>query len=209
MSPSSGTRAPACRRRFFGGAFGLCTAALVFGTGCTPRLNWRVVRHPEGLWTASFPAKPVSFSRTLSLPLRKGAAAIRLTLWAAVIDEQRFTLGIAQPMPEAARAEADARPTGPDPLLADLARGLKEAMLRNIASESTPGEAMDTLPAERLSAIGSLRLVPDAPPVSARLEMRTWVRAPYVFEAKVVGPVEGFDLDAADQFLSSVVTLPA
>ncbi|MEY3669663.1 MAG: hypothetical protein ACO24G_05500 [Burkholderiaceae bacterium] len=187
------------RRQFIG--YASCLAALggLVVTGCTPRLNWREVRDPQGLWTASFPAKPVSFRRTfpLPLPVENQARVISLTLWAALIDEQRFTLGVAEPQ-ESLSQEA----------LQGLAQGLEEAMLRNLEGMRAPQTAGAPAPnrqAGRFTATGRLRLTPQAAPVPALLHMQTWVRPPYVIEAKVVGPTEGFEEEAAEQFLSSVM----
>lgn len=207
-------------------------------SGCTPRLNWRVVRHPEGLWQASFPGKPVSFTRQLvlrtALPAggdshsgrpqneqakrdglpdtahetpvimpRQGsdqAASLQdesalpfsLTLWAVVVDEQRFTLGLAQPL-------AAAEP----PRLRLLARGLELAMVRNISGSQTSATT-EQRTHRATSATGSIRLSAAGEPLSARLAMRTWVTPSYVVEAMVVGPESGFEPEAADQFLASV-----
>lgn len=196
MKTGSGEIALPHRRRFVGYASCLATLGSLLASGCTPRLNWREVRDPQSLWAASFPAKPVSFGRTLPLPIENQTRMIRLTLWAAVIDEQRFTLGVAEPeepMPQEA--------------LQGLARGLEEAMLRNIEGTRAPQAAKAPAPQGQqvLSATGRLRLQPQAAPVPALLLMRTWTRPPYVIEAKVVGPAEGFEQEAAEQFLSSVV----
>lgn len=207
-------------------------------SGCTPRLNWRVVRHPEGLWQASFPGKPVSFTRQLvlrtALPAggdshsgrpqneqakrdglpdtahetpvimpRQGsdqAASLQdesalpfsLTLWAVVVDEQRFTLGLAQPL-------AAAEP----PRLRLLARGLELAMVRNISGSQTSATT-EQRTHRATSATGSIRLSAAGEPLPARLAMRTWVTPSYVVEAMVVGPESGFEPEAADQFLASV-----
>jgi len=196
MRTGSGGVALAHRRQFIGYASCLATVGGLLISGCTPRLNWREVRDPQGLWTASFPAKPVSFGRTLPLPVVDQARMIRLTLWAAVIDEQRFTLGVAEPQEPM-----------PQEALQELARGLEEAMLRNIEGIRAPQAAEAPAPQGQhgLSATGRLRLQPQAAPVPALLLMRTWIRPPYVIEAKVVGPAEGFEQEAAEQFLSSVV----
>ena len=207
-------------------------------SGCTPRLNWRVVRHPEGLWQASFPGKPVSFTRQLELrtALLSGgdshagfpkngqtkrpslhdtahdtpvimprqasdqAASLQdasalpfsLTLWAVVVDEQRFTLGLAQPL-------AAAEP----PRLRLLSRGLELAMVRNISGSQTSATT-EQRTHRATSATGSIRLSAAGEPLPARLAMRTWVTPSYVVEAMVVGPESGFEPEAADQFLASV-----
>ena len=197
MKTGSGEIALPHRRQFIGYASCLATLGSLLASGCTPRLNWRDVRDPQGLWAASFPAKPVSFRRTLPLPIENQTRMISLTLWAAVIDEQRFTLGLAEPQEPMAQ-EA----------LQGLARGLEEAMLRNI--EGTRALQAAGVPSppqgqQGLAATGRLRLQPQAAPVPALLLMRTWIRPPHVIEAKVVGPAEGFEQEAAEQFLSSVV----
>ena len=217
MKTGSGEIGLAQRRQFMG--YASCFAAVgssLLVSGCTPRLNWREVRDPQGLWTASFPAKPVSVSRTLSLPMGNQPQVIRLTLWAAMIDEQRFTLGVAEPQ----------APTVPE-TLQGLARSLEEAMLRNIEGTriqpatmqaATPGSIAEKESGresrngggdrQTLWATGSLRLERASAPLPASLAMRTWIRPPHVIEAQVVGPREGFEQEAAEQFLSSVVIVP-
>ncbi|MGA1252940.1 MAG: hypothetical protein ACO3WN_03800 [Burkholderiaceae bacterium] len=216
----------------------LALGATAAVSGCTPRLNWRVVRHPEGLWQASFPGKPVSFTRqlvlqnsppvggdsqpgllqngqtkpdgprdtaldTLAILPRQGtdqAASLQeetalpfsLTLWAVVVDEQRYTLGLAQPI-----AAVD------PPRLRLLARGLELAMVRNISGAQTRA-TIEQRTHRATSATGSIRLSAAGEPVPARLAMRTWVSPSYVVEAMVVGPESGFEPEAADQFLASV-----
>lgn len=216
----------------------LALGASAAASGCTPRLNWRVVRHPDGLWQASFPGKPVSFSRELelrsALPVRgdsstkslengrakhhsvqgtshdapvimprqgtdqsaslqeESALPFSLTLWAVVVDEQRYTLGLAQPL-TAAEPEH----------LQLLARGLELAMVRNISGIQT-AETIEQRNHRATSASGSIRLSAAGEQLPARLAMRTWVSPGYVVEALVVGPESGFEPEAADQFLASV-----
>ena len=204
MKTGSGESVLSHRRQFIGHASCLAAVGSLLVSGCTPRLNWRDVRDPQGLWAASFPAKPVSFRRTLPLPIENQTRMISLTLWAAVIDEQRFTLGVAEPQEPM-----------PQEALPGLARGLEEAMLRNIEgmrgpqSAGVPAAAPVPQGQQGLSATGRLRLQPQAAPVPALLLMRTWIRPPYVIEAKVVGPTDGFEQEAAEQFLSSVVIAQA
>jgi hypothetical protein len=189
--------------------------------GCTPRLNWREVRHADGLWRASFPGKPVSFGRDLALRTDKPGSLgeivprasvtavpdgsvtwlpFSLTLWAVVIDEQRYTLGLAQP---AAPVE--------EPLLTRMAHALEAAMVRNIAGDSsiTPGVSQTQSGGSPGSqVITATGVIPDASgktSLPARLQMRTWVAPSFVIEALVVGPQSSFESDAAEQFLSSVV----
>lgn len=242
MKISGDTRLSARSRRGFLRCW-LTVTSLALGasaavSGCTPRLNWRVVRHPEGLWQASFPGKPVSFTRQLVLrnalpagsdshaaltqngqakhPSLQGTAhdalvimprqgadqsdslqeesalPFSLTLWAVVVDEQRYTLGLAQPL-----AAAD------PPRLRLLARGLELAMVRNISGSQTSATTEQRVH-RATSATGSIRLSGAGEPLPARLAMRTWVTPGYVVEALVVGPESGFEPEAADQFLASV-----
>lgn len=220
MHQSSYARCPgnSSRRRFLRdyttfAAFGL--GALTPLAGCTPRLNWRMVRHPDALWQASFPGKPTTFTRQLVLhslsttnlsitprleaspapdtPKHPGLTLpFALTLWAVVIDEQRFTLGLAQPV-----ASLDVETLGL------LARGLEQAMVRNIFGTET-GTVSQAAAYRQTSAIGTVRLAASGDGLPARLVMRTWVTSMYVVEALVVGPESGFEPEAAEQFLSSV-----
>jgi hypothetical protein len=174
-----------------------------------------MVRHPDALWQASFPGKPVTVTRQLVLrslpnnelsitprleasqaadtPKHSGLALpFALTLWAVVVDEQRFTIGLAQPV-----ASVDAAALGL------LARGLEQAMVRNILGTETKPASMAAA-YRQTSAIGTVRLASPGDSLPARLVMRTWVTTMHVVEALVVGPESGFEPEAAEQFLSSV-----
>ena len=205
------SRAPYPRRCFLSGLL-----ALPLLVGCTPRLNWRDIRHPEGFWRASFPGKPVSYTRQLALqhtvepqdPLITSqphpsvsplpaelSLPFSLTLWAVAIDEQRFTIGLAQP----------SRPASPVQLRR-LALGLEQAMVRNISGtfSSAPRSGPPGNNPVPLEALGQVSLSASGALVPARLRMRTWVTAAHVVEALVVGPQISFEEEAVDQFLMSV-----
>jgi hypothetical protein len=118
-----------------------------------------------------------------------------LTLWAVAIDEQRFTIGLAQP----------SRPASPVQLRR-LALGLEQAMVRNISGtfSSAPRSGPPGNNPVPLEALGQVSLSASGALVPARLRMRTWVTAAHVVEALVVGPQISFEEEAVDQFLMSV-----
>jgi hypothetical protein len=58
---------------------------------CTPKYDWRDVRHDEARWKATFPGKPVEVSRSLTLPDTN--AVVTLTLRSAKIDNNLFAVG--------------------------------------------------------------------------------------------------------------------
>lgn len=175
--------------------------ALLLGTslllaGCSPAFDWRVVRHPDGLWQATFPEKPVVVSRTVQLIVDGRPKPIGLELRAGRVGQQTFTVGIAKS--EDAQLSKEA-----------VRAALEEAMIHNIQGQVIRREAraMATLrepvTANLVEARGSIRLSPQAPTEPARLIMTSVVLGQVVVEALVAGPEEGFSQEAAEQFLES------
>lgn len=156
---------------------------------CTPTFNWREVQHPDGLWSAAFPEKPVQVTRTLTLARdqQPPLEGVVVTLWSARVGEQTFTIG-----------QSSAPGVEPETLRANLVR----ARLLNIGVRrpTAPGAT-----AEPIDELGQMRLSPEGPPVPARLQIKTFVQADQVLEALVAGPVSGFDTLAAETFLQSAI----
>jgi len=175
---------------------------------CTPELNWRIHREADTNWQVAFPAKPVSVKRTLALTDPPNAA-IELQLWAANVNEVRYTIGYARwvgkPSDHAKQEQ--------------LAKTLESAMLNNISAhqktfaqasdlassnDARPSDSDVTVTARPLlKAVGTILLNPKQGPVEAQLWMQTHVRSGDVIEAIVLGPTESFSQEAAEQFLSS------
>jgi hypothetical protein len=156
-------------------------------TACTPAFNWREVQHPDGLWSATFPDKPLQVTRTLSLPQAEAEPiqGVTVTLWSSRVGEQTFTISLS----EAPEIEPEV-----------LRNALARARRLNIGltqAPKAPGEEQ----------IGTMRLDPSGPQVPARLQMKSQVVAGQVLEAIVAGPLDGFDVQAAETFLQSAVFL--
>lgn len=197
------------------GFIGLFTTITPFLWACTPTLNWRTVRHPDGLWQATFPGKPVMVVRTIPLSHQGRVQPIELTLWATKVQEHRFTLGVARISGE-----------GPDHPKAqntsalstqEIAESLESAMVRNIQGQRLAPSGLSgysslqgvptnlsIIRRPRISATGQIQLDLKKDPVAAILSMQTWVTPTQVIEALVIGPEEGFLSEASDQFIASV-----
>ena len=162
-------------------------------------------REPDTNWQVAFPAKPVSVKRTLALTDPPNST-IELQLWAANVNEVRYTVGYA-------RWLGDQQDLAKQEL---LARALESAMLSNISAhqqtsepasvassnEARPSDS-DVTARPLLKAVGTILLNPKKGPVEAQLWMQTHVRTSDVVEAIVLGPTETFSQEAAEQFLSS------
>lgn len=179
--------------------------SLFFGfslAGCTPELNWRIHREPDSNWQASFPAKPVSVRRTITISDASNSK-FELQLWAANVKEVRYTIGHARWLSE---------PNDPSGL-ERLAKYLETAMLNNVAAgeksfNSTGGptaisEQGDVTSRPLLKAMGTILLDPKKGPVDARLWIQTHIRSTDVIETIVLGPAESFSTEAAEQFIST------
>ena len=173
---------------------------------CTPELNWRIHREPDTNWQAAFPAKPVSVKRTLALTDPPNST-IELQLWAANVNEVRYTIGYA-------RWLGDQQDLTKQEL---LARALESAMLSNISAHQQTSDPASNLASSNearpsdndvtarplLKAVGTILLNPKKGPVEAQLWMQTHIRSGDVIEAIVLGPTESYSQEAAEQFLSS------
>jgi hypothetical protein len=172
------------------GAFLVGIWTVLFGLGCTPRHDWRVVNDPDGRWSATLPGKPVEVTRQLTLPTAADTGLpISLRLYAVRVGETRFTIGLAEPVS-----------TSTGSALEEIRQGLETAMLRNLrATVSSRGQAP-----HRFGAKGEIQVEPNAPPVAAFLEMQTFIHAGAVIEALVVGPVSEQHGEAIEQFFESL-----
>lgn len=163
-------------------------------------------REPDTNWQVAFPAKPVSVKRTLALTDPPNST-IELQLWAANVNEVRYTVGYA-------RWLGDQQDLAKQELLAGA---LESAMLSNISAHQQTSEPASNLASSNearpsdsdvtarplLKAVGTILLNPKKGPVEAQLWMQTHVRTSDVLEAIVLGPTETFSQEAAEQFLSS------
>jgi hypothetical protein len=173
---------------------------------CTPEMNWRVFRDTDTNWSASFPGKPVSVSRTIQI---KGdqPAKVELHLWAVNVNEVRYTVGRAQWVSQEDRPAEQTQES--------LAKYLETSRLNNIAAgfpqkiSAPPGPnekesvAMKKPSRPALQAVGSIVLNPKEGPIEAILWLQTHPRERDVLEVIVLGPASAFSEEAAEQFFSS------
>ena len=173
---------------------------------CTPEMNWRVFRDTETNWSASFPGKPVSVSRTIQIEGDQ-PAKVELHLWAVNVNEVRYTVG---------RAQWVSQEGGPaEQTQESLAKYLETSRLNNIAAGvpqkiSAPpgpnekeGVAIKKSSRPGLQAVGSIVLNPKEGPIEAILWLQTYPRERDVLEVIVLGPASAFSEEAAEQFFSS------
>jgi hypothetical protein len=66
-----------------------CSLAALAVAGCSPALNWRETRLPEGELTALFPCRPEHFARDLQL----AATPVKMLLWSCEADGVTYGLG--------------------------------------------------------------------------------------------------------------------
>lgn len=161
--------------------------------GCSPTFDWRVVRHPEGIWSATFPDKPAVVERTVQMPVAGRLESIQIELRAARVNGQTFTVGLARPA------------SGAQVNLDDVRLALEEAMVRNIQGRVTAQAPLTRQPGVwALQAEGQIRLEADKPAVTARVMMRSARLSSAVIEILVAGPSADFSVEAAEQFLDSL-----
>ena len=158
---------------------------------CSPKHDWRVVHNQEHGWQATFPGKPVQFSRELLLP---GASApVRLTLSSAKIDDAMFAVGWIANANESSR------------------KALESAMLANINARPSSirrGNAnISGLQGTAVEASGEMRIEAGKAPVPVRMMMRSIAISgpqPVVIEIIAVGPEASLPTEIAQQFVESL-----
>lgn len=170
----------------------LCLAGLGL-LGCTPKYDWRVIQSEEYRWSATFPAKPVEVSRTVSMSGMD--QPVKLTLRSAKVGETMFAVGWV-----AGQANAE-----------KIRAALEAAMLKNINHDpaslkvktvSVSGEA-----ARQVFASGKMQIDNLSTPTDARLWMRSMASPnPTVaaIEIIAVGPAGELTEEIAFQFIESL-----
>jgi hypothetical protein len=158
---------------------------------CAPKHDWRVVFNQEHGWQATFPAKPVQFSREVVLP--GTSRSMQLTLSSAKVDEAMFAVGWVAKGDESTR------------------KALESAMLANINADHTSivrsTAAVSGLAATSVRASGEMRIQAGHGFVPVYLIMRSLtVREPepMVIEIIAVGPKADLPLEIAEQFVESL-----
>jgi hypothetical protein len=169
----------------------MLTMMMIMMIGCSPQYDWRVIRDDLG-GSAMFPGKPVEVTRPISIAGLKDP--VELTLRSAKISETLFTIGSIPKANESTR------------------RAIEAAMLANIQAKPESVErstvVIQGLAYIDVKARGEMRLAAGAPPVEARLWMRSATLTDSadvtgrVVEALVVGPAAEWSDEQAEQFMS-------
>jgi len=170
----------------------ILTVGLAFVvSGCSPKHDWRVIQNTDHGWQATFPAKPVQFSRDLVLP--GTTTPLTLTLSSAKVNESMFAVGWIANGNESTR------------------RALESAMLANINAQQNSVQqstvTISGLSVNALQANGEMRIQAEKSPVPVRMHMRSIIVSspePMVIEIIAVGPVTDLSTEVAEQFVESL-----
>ena len=76
-------------------------AAACFFSACSPKFNWREFHSADASFSALFPGKPATYSRSIDLD----GVPVSMTMTASEVDGATFAIGTAQ-LPDAAKAQA-------------------------------------------------------------------------------------------------------
>lgn len=163
-------RIPCARRAFGPWPARLALAAALGLPGCTPALNWRDVRVPDGTMHLLMPCRPATQERTLSLNDRP----VRLQLLSC--DAADLTWAVAQ-------AELG------DPAQAGAAlRLLRSAALKNVGADEPPPDPLPVPGSTPRPEAGRWRVegrLPDGRPIQMRLAL--FADASRVYQVTVFG----------------------
>ena len=146
--------------------------------GCTPRFDWREMRHPDFGYLALFPAKPVQATRNLNL----AGKVYPLTLQAARVDDALFAVGV---IPAVLPAEQAA-------VLATLEQSALQNMQGQIIQREVNAAGVITL-----HAAGKINTSQ-----AATLHARFGVVRDQVYEVLFVGPLGELLNEASETFIS-------
>ena len=173
----------------------LCLAGLGL-LGCTPKYDWRVIQSEEYRWSATFPAKPVEVSRTVSM---SGVdQPVKLTLRSAKVGEVMFAVGwvVGEAHAEKIRAALEAA------MLKNINHDPASLKVKTVSAVSTGGQT-----ARQVFAAGKMQLDNSPAPTDARLWMRSMASPnPTVaaIEIIAVGPAGELTEEIALQFIESL-----
>ena len=145
---------------------------------CTPRFDWREMRHPDFGYLALFPAKPVQATRNLTL----AGKVYPLTLQAAQVDDALFAVGVIPAVPPADQAAVLAT--------------LEQSVLQNIQGQMIQRE-VNAAGVITLHATGKINTSQ-----AATLHARFGVVRDQVYEVLFVGPLGELLNEASETFIS-------
>lgn len=159
-------------------------------SACSPKLDWRDYRSNDAPFTALFPDKPATFTRTIDLD----GMSVSMTMTAAEVDGTTFAVGSAEVAdPAKARAALNA---------------MKVALVRNIggtvksektaSADSSANGVMQQKTSIDMEASGSRNGVP------MLLAGRFLARDKRIYQVIVLGPEKRVVRDSIETFLGSV-----
>jgi hypothetical protein len=164
----------------------LVAAGVLALSACSPTYDWRSVRGADAPFVALFPAKPISYSRSVNLD----GMQLVMTMTAAEVDGVTFAVGTAA-LPDPGKAQA-------------ALHAMKNALVKNIGgtirhekSTATPG---GPIPAIEIQAIGAPGAAKERPRL---LFARFTAKGQWVYQAVVIGREKAVPEDAVDTFFTS------
>jgi hypothetical protein len=148
---------------------------------CDPTFNWRDYQSTEAKFSAQFPGKPASHTRSIDL----NGLKVDMTMTAADVDGALFAVGSAT-VPDAAQAPA-------------ALEAMKTAMVRNVGGTvaSEARASANGTHSVRIQANGSRNGQP------VKLVGRFEARGVRVYQAIIIGPDRAVTPENIDQFMSS------
>lgn len=154
-------------------------------TACSPKYNWRDYSSADAPYSAMFPDKPATHTRSVDLDGMK----VDMTMTAADIDGTIFAIGSAQ-APDAAKADA-------------AVAAMKTALVRNIGATVT-SEKVAKAPA---GGTGGAAIDIDAKGMQNGVPMRLVghfeARGTRFYQVIVMGRDKDMPQDEVDMFMSS------
>jgi hypothetical protein len=146
---------------------------------CSPKYNWRDYSSADAPYSAMFPDKPATHTRSVDLDGMK----VDMTMTAADIDGTIFAIGSAQ-APDAAKADA-------------AVAAMKTALVRNIGATITSEKVATAPAAVDIDARGMQNGVP------MRLVGHFEARGTRFYQVIVMGRDKDMPQDEVDMFMSS------
>jgi hypothetical protein len=149
---------------------------------CSPKYNWRDYSSADAPYSAMFPDKPATYTRSVDLDGMK----VDMTMTAADIDGTIFAIGSAQ-APDAAQADA-------------AVAAMKTALVRNIGATITSEKAAKA-PAAGTSIDIDAKGMQNGVPM--RLVGHFEARGTRFYQVIVMGRDKDMPQDEVDMFMSS------
>ncbi|WP_317201635.1 hypothetical protein [Janthinobacterium sp.] len=168
---------------------GATLAACLFAA-CSPKFDWRDYRSPDASFSALFPAKPASFTRTVDLD----GVSVNMTMTAAEVDGTTFAVGSAEMA---------------DPLKAQAALlAMKTAMVKNIGGTIKSEKAVSAASSNGATSKQKASIEVEASGMQngtpMLLEGRFVAQDKRIYQIIVLGKEKHIVRDSVDTFMSSV-----